>query len=181
MIKFIYYNLIALSGVFVARALIIPMDHFNSDIGNNLWLPMGAVLLAYLLFGFRVFPGLLIGYLLAEVFIEGGTSNIAQHELVSRLVNTLVPLLVVLLMQALNFGNFIQRQKLNYWHLAPLVIVSSALTTLTKTALLYAPEQYSAGKVYFQSYVQGDILGAFVFIAIVFFMAKSILIRHKII
>ena len=59
MIKFIQYNLVALLGVFITRSLIIPMDHFNSDIGNNLWLPMGAVLLAFLLFGFRVFPGLI--------------------------------------------------------------------------------------------------------------------------
>ena len=78
MIKFIQYNLIALSSVFLARSLIIPMDHFNSNLGNTLWLPMGAVLLAFLLFGFRVFPGLLLGYLLAEIFIEGGTSNIGK-------------------------------------------------------------------------------------------------------
>ena len=179
--KFIRYNLIALLSVFVSRSLIIPMDHFNSDIGNNLWLPMGAVLLAYLLFGFRVFPGLLAGYLLAEVFIEGGTANIEQSEVISRMVNTLAPLVVVLLMQKLNFSDFIKNQKLNYWHLMPLIVVASVATTLIKTALLYAPEQYSAGKVYFQSYVQGDIIGAFVFIVIVFFMTKSALIQHKII
>ncbi len=179
--KFIQFNLVALLGVFVTRALIIPMDHFNSDIGNNLWLPMGAVLLAYLLFGFRVFPGLLIGYLLAEIFVEGGTSNIAQPEVISRVVNTLAPLLAILLLQKLGLGEFIKNQKLNYFHLLPLVVIASIVTTLVKVALLYAPEQYSAGKVYFQSYVQGDIAGALVFIVVVFFMAKSSLVRHKII
>jgi integral membrane sensor domain MASE1 len=181
MIKFIQYNLIALSSVFFARSLIIPMDHFNSNLGNTLWLPMGAVLLAFLLFGFRVFPGLLLGYLLAEIFIEGGTSNIGQHELISRTVNTLVPLLIILLMQKLNIADFIKNQQLNFWHLAPLIVVASVATTLTKVALLYLPNQFSAGKVYFQSYVQGDIIGAFVFIIIVFFMAKFTLIQSKII
>jgi len=181
MIKFIQYNLVALLSVFITRSLIIPMDHFNSDIGNNLWLPMGAVLLAYLLFGFRVFPGLLIGYLLAEVFIEGGTANIAQHEVISRTVNTLIPLLVIMLMQKISMGNFIKNQQLNYWHVLPLIVIASLATTLTKVALLYAPEQFSAGKVYFQSYVQGDIAGAVVFIVVVFIMTKAILVRRKVI
>lgn len=181
MIKILQYNVIALLTVFVTRSLIIPMDHFNSDIGNILWLPMGAVLLSYLLFGFKVFPGLLAGYLLAEIFIEGGLANIAQHEVISRTVNALMPLIIILFMRKLNFGDFIKNQKLNYLHLVPLIVFASLATTLTKVALLYAPEQYSAGKVYFQSYVQGDILGAIVFIVVAFFIAKPMLIRQKLI
>jgi hypothetical protein len=51
---------------------------------------MDAVLLSYVVFGFKVFPGLLVGYLLAELFIEGGSANIAQHEVVSRTINTFI-------------------------------------------------------------------------------------------
>lgn len=181
MIKILQYNLVALFSVFITRSLIIPMDHFNSDIGNLLWLPMGAVLLSYVVFGFKVFPGLLVGYLLAELFIEGGSANIAQHEIVSRTINTFVPLIVILFMQKLNVGEFIKNQRLNYRHFVPLIVIASLTTTLTKVALLYAPEQFSAGKVYFQSYVQGDIVGAITFIVIVFFIAKPTLIQNKLI
>ena len=181
MIKIIQYNLLALVAVFVARYLIVPMDHFNSDIGNYLWLPMGAVILAYLLFGFRVFPGLLVGYLLAEVVVEGGIDNFAQHEVVSRVINTLLPLLSIWLMRKLNFSNFIVANKLNYVQLVPLVVLSAFTTTIVKAGLLYAPDQFSAGKVYFQSYVQGDILGGLIFIAVVFTIFSPALIRNKII
>ena len=179
--KIILYNLLALIAIFIARYLIVPMDHFNSDIGNYLWLPMGAVLLSYLVFGFRVFPGLFIGYLLAEVVIEGSTANFTQHEVVSRFINTLLPLLSIALMQKTKFSNFILNQKLNYFHLIPLVVLSAFTTTLTKVALLYVPEQFSAGKVYFQSYVQGDVLGGLLFIVVVFSIFSSTLIRKKII
>ncbi|WPE18445.1 hypothetical protein [Candidatus Thioglobus autotrophicus] len=179
--KIIQYNLLALITVFVARYLIIPMDHFNSDIGNYLWLPMGAVLFSYLVFGFRVFPGIFVGYLLAELVIEGGTANFAQHEVVSRFVNTLLPLLTIAAMQKLNFANFIENQKLNYFPVISLVILSALTTTFTKVALIYAPEQFSAGKVYFQSYVQGDILGGLLFIWVVFSILSSTLARKNII
>jgi integral membrane sensor domain MASE1 len=181
MIKIVQYNLLALVAVFVSRYLIVPMDHFNSDIGNYLWLPMGAVILSYLLFGFRVFPGVLLGYLLAEVVVEGGTNNIAQHEIISRTINTLLPLLSIWLMGKFNFSNFITDNKLNYVQLVPLVVLSAFTTTIAKVGLLYAPEQFSAGKVYFQSYVQGDILGGLLFIVVIFTVFSPALIRNKII
>jgi hypothetical protein len=62
-----------------------------------------------------------------------------------------------------------------------LIVVASVLTTATKVLLTYGPESLSAGKVYFQSYVQGDIFGAVVFIVIVFTLFSSILSYRKII
>lgn len=175
------YNLYALTLVFISRYLAIPMDHFNSDIGNYLWLPMGAVILSYLLFGSRVFFGAFLGYLLAEVVVEGGTTYIGQTEVMSRLVNSLLPLLTILAFKALNLGDFIQQGRLNYRLVLPLVVVASFATTLTKTILLYAPAQFSAGKVYFQSYLIGDVLGGVAFIILVFTLLKSTLQQHKII
>ena len=174
------YNLYALVLVFISRYLAIPMDHFNSDIGNYLWLPMGAVILSYLVFGPRVFLGAFLGYLLAEMVIEGGVVYITQSEVMSRFVNTLLPLLAIMLFKAVNLSDFIQRGKLNYRLLLPLVVVASFLTTLTKTILLYAPEQFSAGKVYFQSYLIGDIIGGVVFIVLVFTLLRGSLQNQKI-
>jgi integral membrane sensor domain MASE1 len=179
--KIIQYNLIALVVLFITRSLVIPMDSFSSDLGNLLWLPMGGVILSYLLFGFRVFPGVLIGYLLAEVFIEGGTSNIGQAEVMSRVVNSLLPLVTIALFKLTNIGNVIEHQKINYFKMLLLIVVASVLTTVTKVILTYGPESLSAGKVYFQSYVQGDIFGAVVFIVIVFTLFSSTLSYRKII
>lgn len=174
------YNLYALTLVFVSRYLAIPMDHFNSDIGNYLWLPMGAVILSYLLFGSRVFLGAFLGYLLAEVVVEGGTAYIGQTEVISRLVNALLPLLTIMVFKTLNLGDFIAQGKLNYRLLLPLVLVASFATTLTKTVLLYAPAQFSAGKVYFQSYLIGDVIGGVVFIVLAFALLKNTLQNQKI-
>lgn len=177
----IKYNLYALVLVFISRYLAIPMDHFNSDIGNYLWLPMGAVILSYLVFGPRVFLGVFLGYLLAEVVIEGGTTYIGQTEVMSRLVNSLLPLLTIMALKALNLGDFIQQGKLNYRLVLPLIVVASFATTLTKMILLYAPAQFSAGKVYFQSYMIGDVIGGTVFVVLVFSLLKNTLQQHKII
>lgn len=175
------YNLYALALVFISRYLAIPMDHFNSDIGNYLWLPMGAVILSYLLFGSRVFLGAFLGYLLAEVVVEGGITYITQPEVISRLVNSLLPLLSIMAFKALGLGEFIQQGKLNYRLVLPLIVAASFFTTLTKTILLYAPAQFSAGKVYFQSYMIGDVIGGVVFVVLVFALLKSSLQQQKII
>ena len=175
------YNLYALTLVFVSRYLAIPMDHFNADIGNYLWLPMGAVILSYLLFGSRVFLGAFLGYLLAEVVVEGGVAYITQPEVISRLVNSLLPLFTIMVFKAFNLGVFIQQGRLNYRLVLPLVVMASFVTTLTKTILLYAPAQFSAGKVYFQSYMIGDVLGGVVFIVLVFTLLRSTLQQQKII
>jgi len=81
--KIIICNLIALTMIVLARVLSSPFDNVTPDIGNLLWFPIGAAVLSYLLFGFRVFPGVLLGYLIAEVIVEGGIVDISQKEVLS--------------------------------------------------------------------------------------------------
>ena len=52
--------------------MIIPFDNYNISVANYLWLPMGASILSILLFGFRAFTGVLLGYLVAALIIKGG-------------------------------------------------------------------------------------------------------------
>ena len=179
--KLLQYNLIALTAVFISRYLNIPLDHYNSDIGNLLWLPMGAVLLSYLLFGFKVFPGVLIGYLLAELVIEGGGADITNQEVMSRVINSLMPIVAIVVMRKFNFSNFFTSGKINYTRMVPLVIFAALITTLVKFILLYVPTEFSAGKVYALSYIQGDIVGGIVFIVVTVGLFSATLVKRKLI
>jgi hypothetical protein len=160
--------------VFLSRVSIIPLDHFDSNIGNNMWLPMGAVLVSYLLYGWRVLPVIYIAYITAEIFIEGGFYNLESHEYTSRFVNTVIPLLVITIMSKLNINIFsdLAKKHINKLNMGILILVASLSTTMTKHLLLFGPEQIYAGKVYFESYVIGDVIGATIFIVVFFYIKK---------
>jgi hypothetical protein len=166
--------------VFLSRIAIVPLDHPMMNIGNDVWLPMGAVLLSYIYFGWGVLPAVYIGYIAGELFNEGGFNNIENYEYISRLINSIVPLLVYLVMNKFNFKwfNDVFKTQMNYLNVGYLIIISALLTTLTKHLLLFGPEAFYAGKVYFQSFIVGDIIGGAVFILIIFNIIKIFNNRH---
>jgi hypothetical protein len=65
--------------------------------------------------------------------------------------------------------------------MVPLVIFAALITTLVKFILLYVPTEFSAGKVYALSYIQGDIVGGIVFIVVTVGLFSATLVKRKLI
>ena len=68
-LSFFKTTLITAAVVFLTSDLMSHFDAGDITIGNYLWLPMGAKILAFLLFGFWAFPGVLLGSLMSGVLI----------------------------------------------------------------------------------------------------------------
>ena len=166
--QFMSHTLIALMMVAISRVLISGLDSADFVIGNYLWLPIGAAIFSYLLFGFKVFPGVLLGYLIAEVLIEGGMADISQREVLSRTMSSLAPIFAIGIMRAFSLSNFFDDNKVNIGHIVFLVLLSAVISTLLKTFFVYqSAEKFLADPVgHIGSYLVGDMIGGIVFIYI---------------
>ena len=166
--RFISHTLIALTMVMLSRVLISGLDSPDFVIGNYLWLPIGAAILSYLLFGFKVFPGVLLGYLIAEVLIEGSVADISQRELLSRTMSSIAPIFAIIIMRVFSLSNFFDDNKINIGHIFFLVLLSAVISTLLKTFFVYqTAEKFLADPVgHIGSYLMGDMIGGIVFIYI---------------
>lgn len=166
--QFISHMLIALIMVGSSRVLIAGLDHPDFAIGNYLWLPIGAAIFSYLLFGFKVFPGVLLGYLIAEVLIEGSMADISQREVLSRTMSSLAPIIAIGIMRAFSLSNFFVDNKVNIGHIVFLVLLSAVISTLLKTFFVYhSAEKFLIDPVgHIGSYLLGDMIGGIVFIYI---------------
>ncbi len=166
--QFISHSFIALMMVALSRVLISGLDSTDFVIGNYLWLPIGAAILSYLLFGFKVFPGVLLGYLIAEVLIEGGVVDISQREVLSRTMSSLAPMMAISIMRLFSLSNFFDEDKINIGHIVFLVLLSAVISTLLKTFFVYqTAEKFLADPVgHIGSYLVGDMIGGIVFIYI---------------
>ena len=162
------HTLIALMMVALFRVMISGLDSTDFAIGNYLWLPIGAAIFSYLLFGFKVFPGVLLGYLIAEVIIEGGMADISQREVLSRTMSSLAPIFAIGIMRVFSLSNFFDDNKVNIGHIVFLVLLSAVISTLLKTFFVYqSAEKFLADPVgHIGSYLVGDMIGGIVFIYI---------------
>ena len=166
--QFMSHTLIALMMVALSRVLISGLDSTDFVIGNYLWLPIGAAIFSYLLFGFKVFPGVLLGYLIAEVIVEGSMADISQREVLSRTMSSLAPIFAIGIMRVFSLSNFFDDNKVNIGHIVFLVLLSAVISTLLKTFFVYqSAEKFLADPVgHISSYLVGDMIGGIVFIYI---------------
>ena len=138
------------------------------EIGNLVWLPIGAVSLCYLLFGFKVCISVFIGISLSSYLFHNGTfSGLA----LLHLVGTFSPLLAIAAMKFFKLSTFFDGSKIVFQHLLFLGILTALFNTLMKFFVFsYSGIEINALK-FIQSYLIGDVLGCLV---VLFFAALVI-------
>jgi hypothetical protein len=163
------------------------MSHFDAGditIGNYLWLPMGAKILAFLLFGYWAFPGVLLGSLMSGVFLYDSWNGNAFYGPLGTLAGVMAPMLAIAIMKSFHLSNFFKDGKLIYGHVIFLVILSSMIDTLVKLFLYVDKVKGVDGKEvdamqFIQSYLTGDILGGLVFVFVVIKLLLPTIVRNK--
>ena len=97
--------------------------------GNLVWLPIGAVSLCYLLFGYRIFGAVFMAITFSSIwFHESSYSGIN----LLHLVGTFAPLLAIVSMKVFKLSNFFDGEKLVFQHLLFLAILTAFYNTLMK-------------------------------------------------
>ena len=139
--------------------------------GNLIWLPIGAVSLCYLLFGFRVFAAVFFAITASSLWFHDSTFSGIN---LLHFVGTFAPLLAIASMKFFKLSNFFDGEKLVFQHLLFLAILTALYNTLMKF-LVYSyfsdnPSSINALQ-FIQNYLIGDILGC---LTVLFFAALVI-------
>lgn len=160
------HNFVTFILVIVSLLLVEGMGHIDFSNGNLLFLPMGAAILSYLIFGFRVLPGVaianaLVGYFLWNNWSGNGLEGFSGHVI----IGSLAPIIAIQMMKSFGLSEFFDNKEINYRHVIFLVLLTAMLNTFGKFSLFYGMFQEQINVVDFIStYLIGDILGGFVFI-----------------
>jgi hypothetical protein len=170
--------------VFLTSDLMSHFDAGDITVGNYLWLPMGAKILAFLLFGYWAFPGVLIGSLMSGIFLYDSWNGNTFYGPLGTLAGVMAPMLAVAIMKFLHLSNFFKDGKIIYGHIVFLVILSSLINTITKLFLYIdkvkgIDDKEVDAMQFIQSYLAGDILGGLVFVFVVIKLFLPTIIRNK--
>ncbi|TEU28542.1 MAG: hypothetical protein E3I13_00085 [Gammaproteobacteria bacterium] len=165
-------NIIIAVVVFLTSALMSFMYGNDITIGSYLWLPMGAKVMAFLLFGMWAFPGVFLGSLMSGIFLYDFWNGNAFYGPLGTMAGVIAPMLAIVIMRYFRLSNFFDKDKIIFRHVIFLIILSSLINTLTKLFLYIEKVSNVDGKKvdaieFIQSTLTGDILGGIVFVFIV--------------
>ena len=142
-------------------------------IGNLVWLPLGAMSLCFLLFGFRVFFVAILASQCSEFWFHS-LPFFDQLTLIRTVSGAIGPALAIASMRFFRLSNFFDGERLFFHHLIFLAILTALLNTLI--AFFVSSYIISNGQVnetinatdFLRNYLMGDILGC---LLVLFFAA----------
>ena len=142
-------------------------------IGNLIWLPLGAMSLCFLLFGFEVIIAVLLATQLAEFWFHG-EPFFDQMMLLRNVSGIIGPILAIASMRFFKLSNFFDGDKIIFQHLVFLAILTALFNTLISffvTSFIVSNDQ-SIGAInatqFLKNFLIGDILGCLI---VLFFAA----------
>jgi len=168
--EFLYQNIIAF--LVIIFVTFINGQAFIS--GNIIWLPIGAVSLCYLLFGFNIFIAVFLAITLSSIWFHD--SSFTGINLL-HLVGTFSPLLAIASMKFFKLSYFFDGERIVFQHLLFLLILTALYNTLMKFFAYSYLASASGGSLsidalqFIKNYLIGDILGSLI---ILFFAALVI-------
>ena len=160
------YNIVAFVLVIISSLLIEYKTPMEISIGSLLYLPMGAAIFSYLLYGFGVLPGLaiantLIGYFLWDNWFGMGLTGVFGHVV----VGSLAPIAAIVMMKYFKLSEFYNGKEFNFRHVIFLVILTALINALLKFFILMGalPGFHAPGQFILAHFVS-NTLGGLVFI-----------------
>ena len=141
--------------------------------GNLIWLPLGAMSLCFLLFGFRVFFAAVLASQFSEFWFHS-QPFFDQVTLIRTISGAIGPAIAIASMRFFKLSNFFDGDKLVFHHLIFLAILTALFNTLT--AFFVSSYIVSNGQAnetinatdFLRNYLMGDILGCLI---VLFFAA----------
>jgi hypothetical protein len=165
---FLYVN-------FIVFVVIVFITFINGQtyplVGNLIWLPLGAVTLCYLLFGYRIVLAVFLAIMFSAHWFHAEPLFIISQNIV-HLMGAVAPLLAIASMKFFKLSNFFEGDKLVFQHLLFLVILTALYNTLMKFFAFSYFDNFSINaEKFIQGYLLGDILGC---LTVLFFAALVI-------
>lgn len=161
-------NLIAFSAIFIASIAMKYLSGFDAEIGSYLYLPIGAKILIFLLFGRSVLPGVMASCIFCGVVLFNSWGGNFAWGAIGAMMGAVAPLLSMWFIQKLDVVNFSNLKNVDFRHILFLIFITAIIHALSRFVIYAKSEVFSINPVDFLShYLVGDIIGGIVVIWIV--------------
>ena len=171
-------NINAFLLVFVSILLSVFLGSIIENFKSLIFLAFGAKILALLLWGVYVIPGIFLAKVMQYLFFTNFDPNI---EIVVSLaaISTLTPVLMMTMMKISNAGNLFKLENINFRHIIFFIIISAMLSALLKHMYMLSDIEFAhnAAAVMLEA-LFGQLFGGLLFVYVASKYAQPI---HQII
>ena len=166
--EFLVNNTLAFFMVFLTSSLMLFGSDFEVKVGSYLYLPIGAKILAFLLFGRQVLPGVIVACLFSGVVLFDAWGGHYFYGALGAVLGAMTPLAAMWILDKSDVTNFKDLTDINFRHVLFLIFFTSVIHALSRFVLYAKNEMLSINPIDFLShYLIGDMLGGIVVIWIV--------------
>lgn len=163
--EFLVNNTLAFFMVFLTSSLMLFGSDFEVEVGSYLYLPIGAKILAFLLFGRQVLPGVIVACLFCGVVLFDAWGGHYFYGALGAVLGALAPLASMWMLDKSDVTNFKDLANINFRHVLFLIFFTSIIHALSRYVLYAKSEVFTVNPIDFLShYLVGDILGGIVVI-----------------
>ena len=163
--SFTMNNVIAFLAIFLASIAMKSLSDFDVEIGSYLYLPIGAKILVFLLFGRHVLPGVMASCIFCGVVLFDAWGGNLAWGAIGAIIGAIAPLASMWFIQKLRIVNFSNLARVDFRHILFLIFFTSIIHALSKFVIYAKSEVFSINPIDFLShYLVGDMIGGIVVI-----------------
>ena len=161
--SFAVNNLFAFMAVYLASILMINLSGYDVEVGTYLYLPIGAKILVFLLFGRHVLPGVMASCILCGVVLFDSWGGNFAWGAFGAIMGAITPLASILMIEKFKLANYSNLRNINFRHILFLIFFTAILHSLTRFVIYAKSEVFSINPVDFLAhYMVGDVIGGIV-------------------
>ena len=113
---FFINNLVAFSAIFIASIVMKYLSGFDAEVGSYLYLPIGAKILVFLLFGRQVLPGVMASCIFCGVVLFDAWGGNFIFGTIGAIMGAIAPLVTIWFIQKLKMVNFSNLANIDFRH-----------------------------------------------------------------
>jgi hypothetical protein len=163
--KHLIENSIAFMMVYVAALMMTFPSNFDVTHGSYLYLPIGAKILAFLLFGRSVLPGVIAACIFCGVFLFNAWGGNFVYGVIGAMAGAVAPLVSMWIIEKFKIANFSSLGDINFRHILFLILFTSIIHSLSRFVLYAKSGVFEISPVDFLAhYIVGDMVGGLVVI-----------------
>ena len=166
--NYLFENIVAFLSVFLAAYIMVLFGEYTVELSALFYLPLGAKILMYLLFGFRVLPGIFLACITSGVVLFNSWNDHLLIGAMAACAGALAPIIAMYTMRVTQVCDFSNLRKIDFRHILFLIIFTSVISALLKFFVYMQSITINIDAVAFvQHYIIGDILGSLLVIYLV--------------
>jgi hypothetical protein len=163
--SFAMSNFIAFLAIFFASVAMKYLSGFDAEIGSYLYLPIGAKILVFLLFGRHVLPGVIASCIFCGVVLFDAWGGNFAWGAIGAIMGAVAPLVTIWFIQKLKMVNFSNLASIDFRHILFLIFFTAIIHALSRFVIYAKSEVFIISPIDFLShYLVGDMIGGIVVI-----------------